>query len=81
VRAHGIAKGALTSGMPEENVFQYDDAYLAAGELEMMLREGDVVLVKGSQGLRLERIVEEIMLCPDDAPALLVRQDEEWKGR
>ena len=81
VRAHGIAKGALTAGMPEENIFQYDDAYLAAGELEMMLREGDVVLVKGSQGLRLERIVEEIMLRPDDAPALLVRQDEEWKGR
>lgn len=81
VRAHGIAKGALDAGMTPENVFQYDDAYIAGNELEMMLREGDLILVKGSQGLRLERIVEEIMLHPEEAENLLVRQDEAWKGR
>jgi UDP-N-acetylmuramoyl-tripeptide--D-alanyl-D-alanine ligase len=81
VRAHGIAKGALDAGMPPEQVFQYDDAYVAGNEVEMMLREADVALVKGSQALRLERIVEEIMQNPEEAPALLVRQDEEWKER
>ncbi len=81
VRAHGIAKGAIDAGMPEENVFQYDDVYLAGNELEMMLREGDVVLVKGSQSLRLERVVEEIMVDPEAAADILVRQDEIWKGK
>lgn len=81
VRARGIAKGALDAGMPEERVFQYDDAYLAGNELEMMLREGDVVLVKGSQGLRLERVVEEIMANPEDAGEFLVRQEPIWKSK
>ncbi len=81
VRARGIAQGAREAGMLPEAIFQFDDAYLAGNELEMMLREGDVVLVKGSQGLRLERIVEEIMAKPEDAENLLVRQDEGWKGR
>lgn len=81
VRAHGIAKGALEAGMPEERVFQYDDAYLAGNELEMMLREGDVVLIKGSQSMRLERVVEEIMAHPEEAENLLVRQDPIWKAK
>ena len=81
VRARGIAEGALDAGMLEDVIFQCDDAYLAGTELEMMLREGDLVLVKGSQGMRLERIVEEIMFEPEKAETLLVRQGEEWKGR
>ena len=46
-----------------------------------MMREGDYILVKGSQGVRLEKLVEEIMAHPEDAPQLLVRQNEEWKLR
>jgi hypothetical protein len=37
--------------------------------------------VKASQGIRAERIVEEIMAEPELAPELLVRQDEEWIKR
>ncbi|MBI4086477.1 UDP-N-acetylmuramoyl-tripeptide--D-alanyl-D-alanine ligase [Candidatus Kaiserbacteria bacterium] len=81
VRAHSIARGALERGMVSEQIFQYDDAYVAGNELEMMLREGDVVLVKGSQSMRLERVVEEIMLNPEEAETMLVRQEREWKGR
>lgn len=81
VRARGIAKGALEHGLLSEQILQYDDAYLAGNELEMMLREGDVVLIKGSQSMRLERVVEEIMLHPEEAETMLVRQEEAWKGR
>lgn len=81
VRARGIAKGALNARMDESHIFQYDDAATAGRELERMLMAGDVVLLKGSQGVRLERIVEEIMAEPERAEELLVRQDPMWKKR
>lgn len=79
VRARGFAEGALAAGMDEDMVFQYEDAYTAATELEMMLESGDVLLVKGSQGMRMERIVEELMAEPEKAEKMLVRQDSFWK--
>jgi UDP-N-acetylmuramyl pentapeptide synthase len=81
VRSRKIAEGALNNGMQEENIFQYDDARRAGIELQGMLQAGDVILVKASQGIRAERIVEEIMAEPDNALALLVRQDDEWGKR
>lgn len=81
VRARGMAKGALNAGMGEENIFQYEDAAVAGKEVELMLQEGDVVLVKGSQSIRLEKVVEEIMANPEEAPKLLVRQDAVWQKK
>lgn len=81
VRARKIAEGALESQMPEEYILQYDDAAQAGRELQAMLQPGDVVLVKASQGIRAERIVEEIMAEPELAPEVLVRQDDEWIKR
>lgn len=79
VRARQIAEGALNHGVSESNVFQYDDVARAGRELQTMLQPGDVVLVKASQGIRAERIVEEVMADPELAPELLVRQDQAWK--
>ncbi len=79
VRARQIAEGALNSGMSEKFVFQYDDAARAGRELQALLKPGDVVLVKASQGIRAEKIVEEIMSHPEDAETTLVRQDKNWK--
>ena len=45
------------------------------------MQEGDLVLVKGSQGMRMEKIVEEIMAEPDKAKDLLVRQSQSWKKK
>ena len=41
--------------------------------------EGDIILIKGSQGIRLERAVKALMQNPYDAEKLLVRQDDRWK--
>ena len=45
------------------------------------LEEGDLILVKGSQSIRTERIVEEIMAEPERAEELLVRQEKVWKDK
>jgi UDP-N-acetylmuramoyl-tripeptide--D-alanyl-D-alanine ligase len=79
VRARGIAEGALAGGMAESNIFQYDDVQRAGQELQAFLKSGDVVLVKASQGIRAERIIEEVMDAPEQASDLLVRQDAVWK--
>lgn len=81
IRSRGIAKGALEHGMSEKHIFQYDDAVRAGTELQNYIAAGDVVLIKGSQSIRAERIVEEIMAEPMRAEELLVRQGVEWKKR
>lgn len=80
-RARDIAQGALDAGMAEEKILQYEDAGRAGKELEALLEAGDTVLAKGSQSMRMERAVEEIMRDPEQAGELLVRQDAEWKKR
>ena len=80
-RARDIAESALDSGMPDSAIFQYEDSYKVGDELVAMLLPGDCVLVKGSQSMRMERVVEALMLEPERASELLVRQSPEWKKR
>ncbi|MEZ4104530.1 MAG: UDP-N-acetylmuramoyl-tripeptide--D-alanyl-D-alanine ligase [Candidatus Paceibacterota bacterium] len=80
VRARRIAKTALENGLTDKTVLQYDDSLRAGKELQNYLQSGDVVLVKGSQGIRAEKIVEEIMQEPEKAGESLVRQDSFWKN-
>lgn len=79
VRARAVAEGALAAGMSEKHIFQYDDALKAGRELQALITAGDVILVKASQGIRAERIVEEIMAEPEQAYELLVRQEKAWQ--
>lgn len=80
VRARQIAEGALAAGMSEKVIYQYDDVGRAGRELQNLLETGDAVLVKASQGIRAERIVEEIMAEPEQTEQLLVRQDAMWRS-
>lgn len=80
VRARGFSKGAMEAGMHPKNIFEYDDALRAGREIQTFIKEGDVLLVKGSQSIRAERFVEELMAEPLQAEELLVRQGEDWKA-
>lgn len=81
VRSREIAKAALDQGMSEKNIYQYDDVARAGRELQNLLQPGDVVLLKASQAIRLERVVEEVMQEPERAEELLCRQSIDWKQR
>ncbi len=80
VRARGFAEGALENSMSEKSILQYDDTESIRREIESLIKQGDAILVKGSQSIRGERIVEEIMAEPDRKDELLVRQSEVWRS-
>jgi len=80
-RAKAIKEGALLSGMNEEQIFEFLDSYESAKFMETFLQNGDLILVKGSQGIRMERVVEAILKDSKNKNKLLVRQDEEWLNK
>ncbi len=65
----------------KDSIGCFDSPIEAMIFVQHTLKEGDVVLVKGSQGMRMEKIVEEIMRQPDKKRDLLVRQDETWQKK
>ena len=56
--AGGIVEGALAAGLATDRVLAVKDADAAVAALMPQLVSGDVVLVKASRGLELERVVD-----------------------
>ena len=80
-RAKAIKEGAFSFGMNGENIFEFLDSDETGEFLKTFLKGGDMILVKGSQGMRMERIVEAILRDQENKEKLLVRQDKEWKNK
>ncbi|MBL7141692.1 UDP-N-acetylmuramoyl-tripeptide--D-alanyl-D-alanine ligase [Patescibacteria group bacterium] len=76
--AKEIVRGAQEYGLSQEKIFSFADSFEVGKFLQKKIKKGDLILIKGSQGARLERIVKEIMLEPEKAEKLLVRQGKEW---
>ena len=76
VRAVNFAEGAMNHGMSEEKIYEFEDSRKAGKFLESIIKKGDIILIKGSQAVNMERAVEEIMANPELKTDLLVRQDE-----
>ncbi len=79
-RARAIGEAAMTDGMEQGNVIAFNNSKDAAAAVLDLLQEGDIVLIKGSQGIRLERVTKALLADPKDAEGL-VRQDKEWLKR
>lgn len=56
-----IVEGAVDAGLPPENAFRCEDYDSAVEILEGLLQKGDVVLVKGSRGMKMERVVQYLL--------------------
>jgi UDP-N-acetylmuramoyl-tripeptide--D-alanyl-D-alanine ligase len=80
-KSRKIAEGALNNGLSEKNIFQFEKSDEAGKMIQNLIQKDDVILIKGSQGTRMEKITLEIIAEPDKAPELLVRQEKEWLGR
>jgi len=90
-RAKKIKEGAIEAGMDKknyfhidlspksvENIFDFLNSYEASEFLKTFIQKNDFILIKGSQGMRMEKIVEVILKDKKHKSELLVRQDQEW---
>ena len=62
--AHAIASAARRSGMSQSAVIEYEDLSQVITWLKAHLSANDAVLIKGSHGLHMERIVEALEVDP-----------------
>lgn len=53
-------EGAVAAGMPKDSYAAEADAQAAANRLAQAVRPGDVILIKGSRAVGMERIVEAL---------------------
>jgi len=90
IRARAFASSAKKAaptpagvGVPTASVgkvMRFDNSCAAAAALTDFVQAGDVILVKGSQSVRTERVVEALLANPADA-SRLVRQEHKWKQK
>lgn len=73
------ADTAVEAGIDTTNVHIFQDRDKAGRYLQDILRQGDLIFLKGSQGMRMEKVVIEIMEEPEKAEELVVRQTGSWK--
>lgn len=79
--AGAYENGARCAGLPHDHFISFPDSAQAGAYLAGIVRAGDVVLVKGSQSMRMERAAKALLADPAHAGDLLVRQEEEWTKR
>lgn len=80
-RSHVTAEEALKNGMPADCVKCFDSSLEAASYVVSIVCSGDIILVKGSQSPRLERVTKALLREPEKADKILVRQEEEWLNK
>ncbi|MBU1179172.1 UDP-N-acetylmuramoyl-tripeptide--D-alanyl-D-alanine ligase [Patescibacteria group bacterium] len=80
-RAKFIAEALRENGFKKKNIFEFSGSVEAAKEVEKIIKEGDLILLKGSQFMRMEKIVEEIMAEPEKKGELLARQEKAWLNK
>jgi len=78
-KARWIAEAAEEAGLDRSRIYVTYRSEEAVARLQEDLCEDDMVLVKGSAEARMEEVVEGLLLRPDRAPELLVRQSAGWQ--
>jgi UDP-N-acetylmuramoyl-tripeptide--D-alanyl-D-alanine ligase len=58
--ARALADGAIAAGMPASSVQYFETSDEAAGAVVAQVKTGDLVLVKGSRGVKTDRVVERL---------------------
>lgn len=81
IRSRATAEGALDGEMLDQNIIQCDNSIDAGKELVGIIAPGDVIYVKGSQSMRMERVVKMILADTHDPRHVLVRQEKAWAKR
>ena len=59
-RSKTTAKAAIEKGFPKENIHWYPDSDQAAGPAASTIQKGDIVLVKGSNSMQMDKIIARL---------------------
>ena len=70
-QARHFIHGAVEGGFSQDHTFHFDKSEQAGKFIQDKMGEGDVILIKGSQGVRCEKITKELMAEPARAKELL----------
>ncbi len=81
IRARDIAVGAHEAGLSLDYIKNFNTSSEAGEYMKTVVQEGDIILIKGSQSPRMERVTKALLADPSQAKELLVRQDAEWQTR
>lgn len=71
-KSRDIARGAIAVGMNKDNISSFAASKEAGLFLQQRMKQGDLILIKGSRRIGMEKIVKEVMAQPEKAKELLV---------
>ena len=71
----------LEEGFSRKQVLWLPDPLSAIEALRNIIRYDDLILIKGSQGMRMEKISEQLLVDPRVAGSLLCRQGATWRAK
>lgn len=69
------------AGFVMEKVLRFASPDEATLKITELIKEGDIVLVKGSQGMRMEKISYALIANKDEAEKMICRQSKDWKEK
>ncbi len=69
--ARYVAEGAAAAGMPSERITHCRDLETVRERVLAETKEGDLILVKGSRGMKMERVLEGVPARPAGGPVRL----------
>jgi UDP-N-acetylmuramoyl-tripeptide--D-alanyl-D-alanine ligase len=73
-----IAIAAMEAGFPESKVSSWDNSDVAKTVILQAIEPDSLILIKGSQYVRMEKITKELLAEPMRAHELLCRQSNSW---
>ena len=60
-RAGFVVEGAINAGFDSNKIFQFPNSEQAKMAVQKELKENDIILVKGSRSMEMEKVIEEIV--------------------
>lgn len=79
---HFLVDALRGTNFPEKSIYHFPDPVTALDRIGAIVRAGDLILVKGSQGLRMELLVSQLLSEQGDVEqqTLLCRQSAVWRA-